>query len=272
MTEPKRWLSDSPPPEIRALLEHARSESAPPRVLQGTLVALGATSATTAMAGASAAASTGAKVSMLGILLKWGGAGLLAGTVVAGGAAGVDHLVVKSHAVSDSTAERTPPLVPLANPSPDLPRKGGPRAVAPGPAVVTDAAPAASSKRASSLTSPASPVPAARTIDAAAPPAAEPATQTASAQEVALVDGAMSALRGGDATGAARALAGYETRFVPAHLEPEVLFLRMAAAQALGQAEEASRNARLIVSRYPKSPGVGRAEEILRAAGAGTKQ
>jgi hypothetical protein len=51
-----------------------------------------------------------------------------------------------------------------------------------------------------------------------------------------------------------------------------VLFLRMSAAQARGDASEATRNAKVIVSRYPKSPGVGRAEEMLRATAAGTKQ
>lgn len=196
MTEPRRWLLDSPPPEIRALLEHARSESAPPGVLEGTLVALGATSVTaTAMAGASASASTGAKVSMLSILVKWGGAGLLAGTVVATGAAGVDRVVVSQHAVAASSAAPVLRGVTAANPSPDLPRAAAPQPNA-----------------------------------------------------------------------------GYEARFVPAHLEPEVLFLRMTAAEARGDAREATRNAELIVSRYPKSPGVGRAEELLHAASAGTKQ
>jgi len=271
MTEPKRWLLDAPPPEIRSLLEHARSESAPPRVLRGTLVAIGTTSATTAMAGAGAAATTGAKVSMLGILLKWGGAGLLAGTVVAGGAAGVDHLVVSNHALSHASMEAAPPLVPAANPSPDLPRAETPRVPPAAPAASAEEPPAASSKRASTATPPPNVSVPERTNDSTPPPA-EPTTETASAQEVAFVDGAMSALRAGDAAGAARALAGYETRFVPAHLEPEVLFLRMTAAQARGDATEAARNAKLIVTRYPKSPGVGRAEEILHATGVGTKQ
>lgn len=79
------------------------------------------------MAGAGTAANTGAKVSMLGILLKWGGAGLLAGTVVAGGAAGVDRLLMSEHAVLRPNAERAPPLVTAANPSPDLPRADTPR-------------------------------------------------------------------------------------------------------------------------------------------------
>ncbi len=269
MSEPKRWLLDGPPAEIRALLEHARSESAPPRVLRGTLVALGTTSATTAMASAGAAASTGAKVSMLGILLKWGGAGLLAGTVVAGGAAGVDRLVVSRHAVAHASVEQAPPLVTAANPSPDLPRTPAPRTTPEEPAAAAEG-PVTGSKRALAVSSRASVASAAR-ADEPAPPRAGPPTETASAQEVALVDGAMSALRAGDAAGAARSLAGYETRFVPAHLEPEVLFLRMVAAEARGDGSEAARNAELIVGRYPKSPGVGRAEEILRVPGAATK-
>jgi hypothetical protein len=268
MTEPRRWLLDSPPPEIRALLEHARSESAPPGVLEGTLVALGATSVTaTAMAGASASASTGAKVSMLSILVKWGGAGLLAGTVVATGAAGVDRVVVSQHAVAASSAAPVLRGVTAANPSPDLPRAAAPQ---PKLAAVVDAAPVAAAKRASTAAPASTPLAARAKGDA--PPLAESVGEPASAAEVALFDSAMSALRAGDAAGAARSLAGYEARFVPAHLEPEVLLLRMTAAEARGDAREATRNAELIVSRYPKSPGVGRAEELLRAASAGTKQ
>src|SRR5262249_10914660 len=152
----------------------------------------------------------------------------------------------------------------------DLPRAEAPRA-APAEPVATEATPSAVAKRADA-TPPAGPPVAARSTEPAPPPAGEPAPETASAQEVALVDGAMSALRAGDAAGATRSLASYEARFVPTHLEPEVLFLRMVAAQARGDANEAARNAKLIVSRYPKSPGVGRAEEILRAPGAATKQ
>ncbi|HTQ03780.1 MAG TPA: hypothetical protein VMI54_07975 [Polyangiaceae bacterium] len=271
MTEVKRWLEDSPPPEIRALLEQARHESAPPRVLRGTLVALGTTSATTAMAGAGGVASGGAKASMLGILLKWGGAGLLAGTVVAGGAAGVDRIVTGDRAASVAKEEHAPPSTTAANPSPDLPRAGAPRAPAPEPAPTTEVTPPPSAPRSSSVTPPANPAAAARPSEP--PPAADATTgEPASAPEIALVDGAMSALRAGDAAGAARSLAGYETRFVPAHLEPEVLFLRMVAAQARQDDGEARRNASLIVSRFPKSPGVGRAEEILKAAGATTKE
>ena len=242
MTELKRWLDDSPPDAIRQLLSMAREESAPPRVLKNTLVAIGTTSATTAAAAASSVGlGGGAKAGLLSIVLKWGGLGLLSGAIVTGTFAGVAH----DEAIN---AKRSPPAklrppVPAANPIPDLPRAQA-HEVASAP--TSSPKPGAVSKHSSAPE---------RTV------APEPAT----AAEIQLVDSARTALRRRDATAVLALLAGYEKTFTPPHLEPEVLYLRMQASLLRGNDDDARHFAHSIVTRYPKSPGVGQAESVLRA-------
>lgn len=153
---------------------------------------------------------------MLGILLKWGGAGLLAGTVVAGGAAGVDRMVASNHELAQPKAAYAPPIVTAANPSPDLPQPKAP--APPEPASVIEAAPAPNATPARSVTAQVTPGQLATTRPA---PNGERAVAPAPKSE-------------------------------------------RAAEPVPGDASEARRNAELIVSRYPKSPGVGRAEQTLR--------
>jgi len=241
MTELKRWLDDSPPDAIHQLLSMAREESAPPRVLQKTLIALGTTSATSAAAAASSVGlGGGAKAGMLSIVLKWGGVGLLSGAVVAGTLEGVARYDA-SNAKRSPPAELRPP-VPAANPSPDLPR-GDAQELAP--------VPTASQK----------PAPPTRHAPA---PERSAAPETATAAEIQLVDSARAALRKRDAATVLELLAAYEKTFAPPHLEPEVLYLRMQASLLRGDDDAARRFARAIVTRYPKSPGVGQAESLLR--------
>jgi hypothetical protein len=80
------------------------------------------------------------------------------------------------------------------------------------------------------------------------------------------VDAARARLRAGDGAGVLALLASYEADFAPAHFEPEVLYLRMLSSVLLGDRAGAKRVAELIVGRYPQSPGVGQAEELLRAS------
>jgi len=92
-----------------------------------------------------------------------------------------------------------------------------------------------------------------------------PDSRAATAREVALVDAARAALRRGDGGGTLRLLGDYERLFHPAHLEPEVLYLRMQAAQQQGDRAGARRAATQILTEFPQSPEVGRAEELLQA-------
>jgi len=246
MNDVKRWLDDSPPEAVLRLLRSGRSERAPTRVLQRTLLALGTTSATTAAAVGGAGLSTAAKLGpgMLGIVVKWGGAGLLGGTVLAGAVAGVNHISATRGGAEPPPSFAPPPrAAPEANPAPELPRAGS--------------APAASA-----VTEPTSPLP----IVKASPTTTTHLEVPPTAREIELIDQVRSRLRARDGEAVRRLLIGYEETFTPSHFEPEVLYLRMQSAILRGDTAEARRTARLIVTRYPKSPEVAPAEGLLRAA------
>ncbi len=247
MTELKRWLHDSPPDAIARLLASAQHEKAPSRVLRRTLVALGASSVTATAVGAAASTGVAAPLgaSLLGIIVKWGGAGLVGGTLVAGGIAGVQRLGAPS-AKADAPVSRVAAAAPM-NPSPELPS----RARAPVAQAVVQPAPSAV----------AAPLPA-RVVA----PAPVRNAESSTAGEVELVDAARARLRAGDGAAVLGLLARYEADFAPAHFEPEVLYLRMLSSVLLGDRAGAKRLAELIVDRYPQSPGVWQAEELLRAS------
>jgi len=243
MNDVKRWLDDSPPEAVLHLLRSARGERAPKRVLKRTLIALGTTT-TTAVAAGSAGLGAAAKLGsgMLGIVVKWGGAGLIGGTLVAGAVAEVSRVSTSRRAEPPPTYAPAPPAAPAANPSPELPRGGGL------PAVSAEAEPVI------------------------APPPVKPSAAVTphvelppTAREIELIDQARSLLRSGEGDAVRRLLIGYEESFTPAHFEPEVVYLRMQAAVLRGDKAEARRMARLIVTRFPKSPEVGQAEGILEA-------
>jgi hypothetical protein len=245
MTELKRWLDDSPPSSVARLLESARREQAPPRVVKRTLVALGATvTLTTTAAGAAGTAgvATPLNATLLGIVAKWGGAGLIGGTLLAGGLAGIERL--SAPRPETTVAPAAPPAAAAMNPLPELPRPST-------PAVAPKAEPSPVATSASTRTSADLPAPAARS--------------SSTTREIDLLDAARAHLRGGDGAAALRVLAAYERDFASPHFEPEVLFLRMQASVVAGDRAEAKRFAERIVSRYPQSPGVGQAEALLRA-------
>jgi hypothetical protein len=284
MTTLKRWLDDTPSEEIRHLLAVARDEKAPPRLLDRTLVALGTTSATAAAAtsGAAVSGASVAKLSMLGVVLKWGGAGLVSGTLVAGAVAGVTRVATRGSTRSQPDSALHEPAPRTTNPSPELPRQAATasdvatRKSAPNSASMTYAlaspnltAPSAVTTTNGTGARPAATNPA---PNAARPAPANPTLMrlesgAATAREVALVDAARNALRAGDGAGSLQLLGDYERRFSPAHLEPEVLYLRMQAAEIQADDTVARRAARQIVREYPQSPEAGRAEELLHAGG-----
>jgi len=239
MSDLKRWVDDSPPDALVGLIRSARGERAPSRVLSRTLIALGTTSTASVVAAASGGVATVSKVapSLALVVIKWGGAGLLGGSLVAGamavvsraGSSGVEPVPAASVAQPASRA---------TNPSPDLPRGGF--AEAPGPELVPEPPAKASA------------VPMDKRVEA-----------TAIETETALIGAAHARLRAGDGTSALELLKSYEEHFEPPHFEPEVLFLRMQALLQRGEQDEARRVAGVIVKRYPTSPGVSRAEALL---------
>jgi len=252
MTKLKRWVDDSPPSAVLDLLQAARTEKAPSRVVSRTLVAFGTTSAASGVAAASGGAATASKLapSIAAIVIKWGGAGLLGGSVVVGAVSAVNHHTSSSGVTHASRANLSPPSGVAGNPRPDLPR-----------------APAAAAVE--SVAAPSRPN---------APPVTEPRVKPGASSshhdeasaldaESSLIGLAHARLRAGDGASVLELLSGYEERFSPPRFEPEVLYLRMQSAVASGDRANARRFAALIVKRFPTSPGVGHAEALLRAAG-----
>jgi len=252
MTKLKRWVDDSPPAAVLGLLQAARTEKAPSRVVSRVLVAVGTTSAASGVAAASGGAATASKLapSIAAIVIKWGGAGLLGGSVVAGTVAVVNH-AGSSVAVIAPKVNPAPPVRVTANPVPELPR-------APPEVNAVD-----------SVDAPVMPV-VPTTLDSKAKPAVSASKHeddSVLAAESALIGSAHARLRSGDGAAVLELLNGYEQRFSPPHFEPEVLYLRMQSSLARGDRAEARRLAALIVKRFPASPGVGQAAAILRADG-----
>jgi hypothetical protein len=120
---------------------------------------------------------------------------------------------------------------------------------------------AATSPAARTLPSEAMPLPAAP--PPSAPAAALPRAPRAEAKavlssadltaELAAIDGARSALTGGDASGALSQLDAYSRTYPRGRLLLEAEVLRIDALARSGQREAAKRRAELFVQRYPKS-------------------
>lgn len=84
------------------------------------------------------------------------------------------------------------------------------------------------------------------------------------AQEMQVIDRARTALQANNPRLCLRILAEHRRTFTRPRLNPESAYLRMQAAQRLGDRSTAMTIAREIVRRYPNSPHVGRAEALLQ--------
>jgi hypothetical protein len=234
-----------------SLLRAGRDEWPSDDALSRTLTAVGAGAAAVAVtSGAAAGVSAGTKGSAaligFGSIVKWLGMGAASGTLVAGIAHGITAPTparVSNGAVSpsvepagratrrqDALRDRlrvvaTPEAVPTHEPSASPPR-------------IADA-PALSQEPADG--------------ELGVPLAAE----------VALVDRARAALAGGEPSRTLRELEPYEAMFPERRLGPEVLYLRMEAYVALGNAEKARETAERSVRLFPRSPHAARARQIL---------
>ena len=159
--------------------------------------------------------------------------------------------------------------VATREPEAGLPRpaRALPVSVAPPPAVVHEAEPAASSPSSAETTpdpaSPpapaASPAPRKREAERAEPPL----DAERLAEEVRAVDKARALVAAGRASDALDALDDYERRFAIRRFAPEALYLRMEAELAAGRNGPARDPAARLLSRYPKSPQVPRARQVL---------
>jgi hypothetical protein len=233
------------------LLHAGRDEWPSDEALARTLVAVGAGAAVVTMAGvaggaaagvsASTVAKGGAALVSFGSVMKWLGVGALSGVVVAGVA----------HEVS------APPRTPVE-----------PTAV-----IVAPTVPAPGEERAR-------PAPAAESIPAPEPEAEEPKPAVTAhptrkdvgepddrgvplAAEVALVDRARALLAGGNPARALEELAGYEKAFADPRLQPEVVYLRMAAHLLAGNTARAKATAEQILRSFPRGPHAARARSVI---------
>jgi TolA-binding protein len=225
----------------KALLSAGRDEWPSDEALSRTLAAIGAGAAVVtatggAIAAAGASAGTAAKGSAVVVsfasVAKWLGMGALGGVVVAGVA---HEITPASHA----------PLEPKTT------------VTAPAPKALGE-----SNDRAPALKPQLEPIPVvAEPSDVTHREAAERGVPLAA--EVALVDRARAALASGSASRALEELRTYESAFPEPRLLPEVLFLRMEAHLAAGNAARARETAEQSVRLFPRSPHAARAREVI---------
>jgi len=271
MTDPERLLHDLGPSLARELLRAGADEAPAREAVEKTLLTVGAMALTLGAAGAASAATASAATAAAGSASAAGAAGgasaavatsagaaigvgttvklFAVGAIVGVAASGVTWTVSRSTSpahesrAASATPQRAPKEAPVVHAAPP------PEPMDPANSELNAPVPEASAE-------PAPPSAKAFPLDEAsqAPPLAA---------EVALVDRAHRALAGGDAQGAISALSGYENRFDRPRLLPEVLALRMEAAQRLGDGSAARLWAGRLVGGFPRSAQAARARELL---------
>ncbi|HEX6273449.1 MAG TPA: hypothetical protein VFZ53_10420 [Polyangiaceae bacterium] len=231
--------------ELAARLIRAGIREAPPRdSLQKTLLALGLGASALGTAGSAGALGL-AKASVVitaGALVKWAGAGAVAGLALAV----TTHAVYRATRTESSPASLGPAPLREASRVPELATS----------VAVSEPVPAGT---APSLAPPAVP-------RRSSPPAAESAeAESPLAAEIAFVDAGREAYQRGDAAGALGRLDAYERMFPHRHLLPEVLYLRMQSLRRNGETEHAMKLAERLVRDFPNNPHASSAQALLRS-------
>jgi hypothetical protein len=235
-----------------ALLRAGRDEWPSDDALSRTLAAVGAGAAAVvvvsggAVAAAGASAGTAAKGSAAVIsfasVTKWLGIGALGGVVVAG----VAHEVTPRNPATLAPKSTVTAVAPTAR------GETKERAPAPKPEPLPTVAPEMEPPKSAQK-----PADVLRERGELTPHGAPLAA------EVALVDRARAALSSGSAFRALEELRAYETTFPEPRLLPEVLFLRMEAHLAAGNAARARETAEQSIRLFPRSPHAARAREVI---------
>jgi hypothetical protein len=248
-----RLVESSPHALARDLLDSGMDDAPPagsaPRIAAALGLAAGVTSAGIPALAASSGAIGSSHLGALG-LVKWLGAGMLAGTVASGGAA------IVYRGVTSSKAPLTAPV--MAPPVTHAPRTNTelttPRAELSAPAVSLDAPLAVPPEPSVALPRPAS-EPAVGTL---------PQEASALAYEVALIDKARVSLRGGDARAALAALTRYDAERQTRVLDREAAVLRIEALRLAGRSSEAREQAQRYLDRYPADAHATGLRELIR--------
>jgi hypothetical protein len=235
------------------LFRAGRDEWPSDEALARTLSAIGAGAAVATVAGgavaaAGASAGTAAKGSVVAIsfasVAKWLGIGALGGVVVAGVA----------HQITPRASAPLTPTAIVASPAAPARQAKEPKTpkLEPVPTAATEPEPPKASEKPHALVR---------------DQAEHDERGVPLAAEVALVDRARAALASGSAGRALDELRAYESSFPEPRLLPEVLFLRMEAHLAAGNAARARETAEQSIRLFPRSPHAARAREVIEGRG-----
>jgi TolA-binding protein len=272
MTNPPRLLDDELDDFERALLSSAQSDRSSARARMRALAVFGAlggklasanAAASVAGAGASAAAHGGLPSMSAGMLAKWLGAGIVAGTLSAGTATAVHHSLTTERA---GPATRTNvPLAPKTaggarTPVAAEPEAGG--AVVPAPRA-PERAP--SKELAENATGTALQLDAPPLTSSGAFPVETPESRLR--EEVAVLDRARQALGRRQAAEALREIKEYERRFPAGALAREATLLAVEARLESGDVAGAKALAARAFAADPNSPHARRLRELLEKDG-----
>jgi hypothetical protein len=273
--DPVRLFDESSSELLKSLLSAAHDEQPNQAALRRTLTAVGvgsavlATASTASAAGASAggaaaaqgvagAASLGSVKGIAGttllVVVKWLGAGAIAGIVATSTIYAVSEPALPAPSAAPARVSKA-----IAPSAVVKPHAGGVPAAAEAPEVPAEPAPVAapavlSAAPVSSLVAPTpQPLSVPAEVDPAAPLAAE----------LALLDNARAALAASDAVRALRALNDYDARFPRPNLAPEALYLRLEALTLQGDKTGTEAVARRLLRSYPMGPHAARARSVL---------
>lgn len=236
MDGPKRMREEGSP-ELRRILRSSSIDEPPPGAMHKTLKRVGvagaATAAVTAVTGTAAAKTAASPALGLLGLLKWGGIGVIAGTMTLG--------TVKL--VTTVTAQREPTVAPAAS------VETAPPAQAPAAHAIASAQPSATASAS------AAPSAAARSViaavsESAAPPVSSASSLTVEMQELEAVRRTITQGRGAEAL---VQLDSFAARHPRARLSEEAAVLRIEALMASGASGQARSMAEEFLRTRPNS-------------------
>lgn len=277
MSEPRRLIDSGAGDFERALLDSARWDAPRPTARHRTLLALGLG---TGIVGASVSTASASAASVgAWALLKWVGAGVVAGLVVVGTAGRVlppPEVSAPSIVAPQANAPREAPQLraeeraSVSVPSPDLAKVEAPAAAA----APIEAAKATEAERIAkpATNAPGTNAPATKSTKDASESKEKETKETKETKkaaslsdEVSFLDQAQKALASGSAGRALEILAAHDGEIKALRIEATVL--RIEALAARGDRAGAASMAQAFLTSFPRSPHANRVRSILEATG-----